>query len=258
MDRPSRQPRDPFPPRTTPTVRVDSTIEERAFIAAYPSPAGPWQVTSQMLVTPRDRPEDHLTLSAVDGTLAIVRFDVASFLGHQERHHPDDGLSPVLRTATEFGQENGPHHPGSLARFPVPSARYGGQVEVPLAILAVNDDGRRGLYAPDRVVVLTWPEGAPVGIGPYPGFDPERWPPPRLGDWPPPGISRVEPNQLQSMVARFSGCWIRLVSAFLSDTDYPHRRDEAAEARTLVARLDPDAMLNIYDQLSPEFWAWLG
>lgn len=249
---------DPFPPRTTETVRVDSVVEERAYIAAYPPPAGPWQVTSQMLVTPRDRPEDHLTLSAADGTLAIIRFDVASFPGTEARDPYDDGLSPVLRTATDFGEENGPHHPGSIARFPVPSARYEGQVEVPLAILAVDDAGQRGLYAPDRIVVLTWPEGAPVGIGPYPGFDPERWPPPRLGDWPPSDISRVEPNQLQSMVARFSGCWIRLLSAFLSDTDYPHRIDEAAEARSLLARLDPDTMSTVYEHLSPRFWAWLG
>lgn len=249
---------DPFPPRTTPTVRVDSVVEERAFIAAYPPLAGPWQVTSQMLVTPRERPEDHLTLSAPDGTLAIIRFDVASFPATHERDPYDDRLSPVLRTATDFGEENGPHHPGSLARFPVPSARYRGRVEVPLAILAVDDAGQRGLYAPDRVVVLTWPDGEPVGIGPYPGFDPDGWPPPRLGDWPPSGISQLEPNRLQSMVARFGGCWIRLLSAFLSGIDYPHRADEAAEARTLLARLEPKAMCDIYAQLSPEFWAWLG
>ena len=204
-----------------------------------------------MLVTSGVEPEDHLTLRAPDGTLAVLCFDVATFAGIASGEHEGDELNraaPRRERAGEGERSAPPRQPtpvsGSLDALP-------GQVEVPMAVLAVDDAGQRGLYAPDRVVALTWPAGAPVGVGAYPGFDPERWPTPRLGDWPPPGISRLEPARLQGMVGRFSGCWSRLLTAFLGGSDYPHRSDEAAEALALLGQLDPPAMQEVYTGLNP-------
>jgi len=127
---------------------------------------------------------------------------------------------------------------------------------VPLAILAV-DQGRRGLYAPARVAVLAYPGGEPVGVGEFPGFEPERWPPPRLGDWPPAALVGVAPARLGGMVTRFAGCWRRLLDAWIAGGDGRHRRDDGVEALALLARLDPPGMVGVYRRLNAEFWRWL-
>ncbi len=248
---------DPFPRRASATVRLDSPEEGQSFLAAYPAPDGPWTVTSRLLVTAGDRTEDHVTLRSAGGlSQAVVRFDVTSFASAAERSSErPPALDDLLQRAAAFARENGPHHPGELPRFPVPSARYPGRVEVPLAILAV-DHGHRGLYAPARVVVLAYPDGEPHGVGDFPGFDPDHWPPPRLGDWPPEGVRGLDPPRLQGTVARFGACWRRLLDAWFG-TDYPQRGDEAAEARALMARLDPPGMEAVYQRLGPQFWGWL-
>ena len=254
-------PATPFPPRTTGTVRVDSVVEERAYVGAYPPADGPWQVVSQVLVKAGERSEDHLTLRSAAGRETVVRFDVTSFVGTGglERGGVStiEWFDRVLRSAAEFARANGPHHPGELPRFPVPSERYPGSVEGPLAILAVDDAGRRGLYAPTRVVVLAYPSGEPTGAGDYPGFDPASWPPRRLGDWPPAAVRALDPLRLQATLARFGACWVRLLDAWFAGGDYPQRADEATEARALLSRLDPPAMTEVYERLSPRFWRWL-
>ena len=246
----------PFPRRRSATVRVDSAEEAQAYLDAYPPPGGAWQIEGRLLVRAGSRTEDHVTLAAAGGQ-AVVRFDVTSSAGGAPAAPAvDPSLDGLMRVAADFARENGPHHPGSLARFPVPSATYPGRVEVPLAILAV-DRGRRGLYAPARIVVLTFPAGEPVGVGEFPGFNPDAWPPPRLGDWPPPGVVGAGPVRLAGMVARFAGCWRRLLTARVAEADYPDRPDEGAEARALLGRLDPPGMGGIYRRLNPDFWRWL-
>jgi hypothetical protein len=251
----------PFPPRAAPTVRVDAVVEQQAYLAAYPPAGGAWQVVGQLLVS-GDRPEDHVRLRAPGGDEAVVRFDVASFFGTAGRERAGlpvgDLLDRAARRAQEAARENGPGHPGEVPRFPVPSERYSGRVEVPLPILATDDGHRRGLYAPARAVVLGWPGAEFVGIGELPGFDPAHWPPPRLGDWPPPALAALGEPRLRGTVARFGACWARLLDAF-SDAaaDYPQRQDEAAEARALLALLEPPAMDEQYAALSPRFWRWL-
>jgi len=243
----------PFPPRAAATVRIDSPEEGEAFLAAYPPPNGPWTTASTLRVAAGGRTEDHVTLRSAGGGRTTLRFDVSAFAEDPVRSPVS--LDDLLQRAAAFARENGPSHPGELPRFPVPSVGYPGRAEVPMAILAV-DRGRRGLYAPVRVVVLDFPDGEAVGVGEVPGFDPERWPPPRLGDWPPAGIGALGPERLRGAVARFGACWLRLLGAWFG-ADYPQRADEAAEARALLARLDPPAMPAVYERLSPAFWRWL-
>ena len=253
---------DPFPPRSGLTVRVDAVAEQSAYLAAYPPAGGAWRVIGQMLISGK-RPEDHVRLGAANGEEAVVRFDVGSFIGTAGVELAGvpigETVDHLLRAAQTVARENGPAHPGELPRFPVPSDRYPGRVEIPLPILAVDDAQRRGLFAPARSVVLGWPSGDLVGIGELPRFDPAQWPPVRLGDWPPTGLADLDPSRLQGIVGRFGTCWARLLGAFFDEAaDYPQRRDEAAETRLLLARLDPPEMLGQYASLSPQFWRWLG
>ena len=90
-----------------------------------------------------------------------------------------------------------------------------------------------------------------------PGFDPNHWPPPRLGDWPPAAVRTWEPTRLAGTIERFTAIWGRLLDAWFSGDAYPHLTDERAEARRLLERLLPPAMLAVYAELSPEFWTWL-
>jgi len=255
--------RDPFPIRTAPLVRVDSIDEEHAFLAAYPSPNGPWQVASQAFGTDENGPVDRLRVRSgvAEAATAEVSFAVASFVGSAGRRAggvvTTEWCDRLMRRALEFAGENPPFHPGSVPRFPVPSARYPGRVDVPLAILAI-DNRRRGLYAPARVVTLDHPSGEPVGIGEMPDFDPDEWPPARLGDWPPASATAVDRLRLQGAIARFSACTVRLLDAWRSGEHYPERRDEATEALALLGLLEPSGMLAVYRRLSPRYIAWLG
>jgi hypothetical protein len=248
----------PFPPRTADTYRVDSVAEEYAFFQAYPPAGGAWEIVSQTLRLRADAPQDHITVRHPDHGEVTVPFDVASFYGGEPAAiGQESDLDRLLEQAMEFARDNGPHHPGTLPRFPIPSAGYPGRVEVPMALVAVDDTGRRGLYAPPRLVVTTFPQGEPVGVGEFDGFDPDQWPPERLGDWPPPGMAGLDQTRLQAMISRFAGCWSRLLAAWLSVADYPQRTDEAAEALSLLRHLDAPAMASIYQRMNPPFWSWL-
>ena len=94
-------------------------------------------------------------------------------------------------------------------------------------------------------------------MGDAPGFDPERWPPPRLGDWPPPSVSGWPPYRLAGTIERFSAILVRLLDAWFSGEGYRQLDDEKREARLLLARLVPQGMLELYGEISPRFWAWL-
>ncbi|MCC6314846.1 MAG: hypothetical protein IT337_12630 [Thermomicrobiales bacterium] len=259
MAEPSDNRASPFPLRATPAVRVDSVAEEHAYLAAYPASSGAWRATGQTLMIGKEGPEDHLTARAPAGETVVVRFAIGSFFGHEPDPfaQPGAALDQTLQRAAAWAQEHEPGHPGALPRFPVPAAGYPGRVAVHFAVRAMDDAHRPGLYGPTRAVVLGFPEGEVVGGVDGPGFDPAAWPPARLGDWPPPGLAELDRPRLSGMVGRFSALWTRLLTAFLAGTDYPQRRDEAAEARALLRRLDPPGMLAAYRAMHERFWDWL-
>jgi len=248
----------PFPPRAVTTVRIDSVAEENAYLTAWPPAAGTWERVEQLLAPGSNGPEDHLTVRAPDGTTPVVRFAVASFYGNPEVSlaTPGERVVAAMRAGHDLAKTEGPLHPGSLPQYPVPSESYAGTVAVPLPILAA-DAGQRGLYAPPRIAVVRWPSAEAVGVGDAPGFDPSQWPPPRLGDWPPPAVRDWEPHRLAGTIERFSAVWSRLLDAWFGGEPYPHLEDEKREARLLLERLVPSALLEIYAALSPRFWAWL-
>jgi hypothetical protein len=212
------------------------------------------------MLTGRDASRLSLALRDPAGGEVVLSFDVSSFTGGEGLERlggfTTEVLDRLMRAAVEFAAANPPHHPGSVPRFPVPSARYPGRVEVPLAILAV-EDGRRGLYAPPRVVTVGYAAGEADAVGEFPGFDPDDWPPPRLGPWPPAGTAGRDPAALQGAVSRLSGCLVRLFDAWAAEADYPHRRDDAAETWGLLAVLDEPRMAPFYDRLNAPFWRWL-
>jgi hypothetical protein len=162
-----------------------------------------------------------------------------------------ESLDILMSTAVSFSADNPPHHPGSLARFPVPSERYPGRVEIPLAVLA-RDSLAAGLYAPPRVAVLDWWTAAPMGIGEFPGFHPESWPPPRLGDWPPVGSRKLSGRELSASVARLSACLGRLIDYSVHGGREPHAED-VTDVRVLLLRLEVPSMIDYYRKISPQF-----
>ena len=249
----------PFPPRALPTVRVDGVGETYAYLAAWPSPSGPWQPAGQLLVSGSDGPEDHLTVRAPDGTTAVLRFAIGSFYGDPEggRRTPGDRVTAVMRAGQELAKAEGPLHPGTIPQYPVPSETYPGAVAVPLPIVA-RDGRERGLYAPPRIAVVRWRSGEAVGVGDAPGFDPERWPPPRLGDWPPPGIRGWDQARLAGAIERFTALWSRLLDAWFDGEAYAHLPDEKREAALFLALLLPGPFRNLYADLGPRFGTWLG
>lgn len=261
---PEAEPAILFPARAGQAVRVDSLAEEQAYLSAYPSAFGPWEVVSQTLSTRDGHATDRLVVCAGAGAGSVVEtevlFDVSSFVGTPGLTRlggfTTEFLDRLTHGALEFARSNVPLHPGTLPRFPVPSAHYPGRVDVPLALLAV-DAGRRGLFAPPLVVTLDYPGGAPFGVGDFPGFRPADWPPPRLGDWPPPAVAALDRVRLQGTIARFSGCVTRLLDAWLGGADYAHSSDDVAEAFALLAVLDLPAMLEIYERLNAAYVGWL-
>jgi hypothetical protein len=248
----------PFPERGMETVRIDSVAEAYAYFTAWPPPDGPWEHVGQVLAPGPAGPEDHLTVRAPDGQTAVVRFAIRSFFSYpgEALVAPGEQVAAVMRAGHELAKTEGPLHPGTLPQYPVPSESHAGAVSVPLPILAV-DAGQRGLFAPPRIAVVRWPSAEPVGVGDAPGFEPEQWPPPRLGDWPPSAVRDWPPHRLAGTIERFSAIWVRLLDAWFSGEGYPQLDDEKREARLLLAWLVPQGMLELYTGFSPHFWAWL-
>ncbi len=245
----------PFVPGWGP-IPVDCDAEVDALIDLWVPAAEDWRDRERRVGRTRDG-RTTLTLIVAGRETA---FDTTSYAGSVAllRGETDTTatMDVVARRAQAFSAENPPHHPGSVARFPVPSERYSRSIEVPLPVVAI-DRGKRGLYAPPRVALLSWPAAEPAGIGEFPGFDPGAWPPPRLGDWPPASLGSVSPRGLQAAVARFSACWVRILDAALSgrlDNVSPWDREHARALRQL---LDPPRMAAAYRGLNPGFDDWL-
>lgn len=249
--------------RTQPTVvYIDSEPEQEAWLIATFGPEGHWKLVSQTWgLTEDGSRQEVLEVETSKGEQVLVAFAEAS---------PDDSLigegmdrtgemEELMQRAVDFAEENPPHHPGSLPRFPVPSPSYKNALAVPLAILAVDDSGQPGLYAPPRQVAIQHDDGHLIGVGEYTGFDPEHWPPPRLGSWPPPQLREMPQIQLQAMIARFSACWSRVLEAWFAgqvEADAVLRAD-IQEALHRRAVLDLMEMLPYYDRLNPVFSKWL-
>lgn len=243
------------------SVRVDSIPEAHAWVDAYPHASGVWEWLSERRSTRDGGRTLTVELRAPDGERLDVGFDVSSFgsTGGRQRFgvDPTTALDDLMAGVAGFAAANPPHHPGELPRFPVPSERYPGRVIVPLPILAAGDDGRAGLFAPARVVVVTLGDGKPYGVGDFPGFDPDVWPPDRLGDWPPPAVPELPRRRLAATVARFNGLWLRLLASTIEGETYPQANDERREALQLLALLDIPGMRSVYRELSPRFMASL-
>jgi len=239
-------------------VRVDSLREAYAYVDAYPHGSGPWVIVSETRSSRDGGGTMTLELSAPDADGMSVDFDISTFgaTGGKQRFgvEPTTALDELMSGVAEYVAVNPPFHPGSLPRFPIPSLRYPGRVEVPIAILAAGDDGRPALFAPARLVVVSLTDGQPYGIGEYPGFDPDLWPPERLGDWPPPATTTLPRRQLAGMVARFNGVWLRLLEAATAKATYPNVLNEQGEARSLLVSLETPAMAGIYRSSNSSFW----
>jgi hypothetical protein len=243
-------------------VRIDSAEEQYACLLTRFGEPERWAVVEQRLGTaPDGRATETVMVRTKGGDIRQVIFvtsDDDDLLTDGDATEADDAtgfLARVMEAAATFSTANPPHHPGTIARFPVPSSQYGGAVAVPMAVLAV-EGGRPGLYAPPRVVVIDLTTGEALGVGEFPGFDPARWPPPRLGDWPPAAIGE---RRLEGMVARLSACWKRILDAWFEPPKDPGPdvAGDIEDALAIRAELDLPAMLPYYERLSPAFDAWL-
>ncbi|MCO5228938.1 MAG: hypothetical protein M9934_11735, partial [Thermomicrobiales bacterium] len=169
-------------------------------------------------------------------------------------------IEDIMHIAAQFAEANPPHHPGSLPRFPVPARAYEYALAVPMPILAVDDTGHRGLYSPPRQVVVSVTDNTLVGFGDFPGFDPEQWPPARVGDWPPAQLIHMPEQQMQGVIQRFSACWSRVLEAWFTrdqDTNEARLGEDIRESLRWRAMLDTPGFETIYERLNPEFERWL-
>jgi hypothetical protein len=247
-----------FPPRAVDAIRVDSQAEEFAFLAAWPHADGAWTPLGFAFIPGIPSTQKRFVLQAPNGSATAVHFMVGSYhdVARRQQDLPNERVEAVMRAGHELAKAEGPLHPGSMPQYPVPSPAHAGTVIVPLPILAI-DAGQRWLYAPSRIAVVRWPSAEAVGVGDIPGFDPEHWPPPRLGDWPPATVRDWEQQRLAGAIARFTAIWGRLLDVWFGGERYPQFDDERLEALLLLALLVPEGMLKIYAELSPAYWAWL-
>lgn len=246
-----------------PVVYIDSDVEQAAWLYATFGPDGAWRTISQtMKLTPEGETQEILEIQLATGETVHVPFMEAT---------PDESLEgtgvdrtgvieDIMHIAAQFAEANPPHHPGSLPRFPVPARAYEYALAVPMPILAVDDAGHRGLYSPPRQVVVSVTDNTLVGFGDFPGFDPEQWPPVRVGDWPPAQLAQMPEQQVQGVIQRFSACWSRVLEAwFTRDQPTNTARLEADIRESLRWRtlLDAPGFEAIYERLNPEFERWL-
>lgn len=236
----------------TRAINVDSDDELAAFLTAFAisnnggSNADSGIASDLQGTDSKGRPiKLSVQRRALGTTGSASRFGVATI----------DALDELMLRAFAFSAENPPHHPGTIARFPMPSDRFAGCVEIPLAVLAV-EAGRPGMYAPPRVAVLDWQTAEPRGIGEFPGFSPEDWPPLRLGNWPPGTVHDAAPELIGASAARLSGCLGRLIDHELG-LSHQRAASDVSDARTLIHRLDLPAMMPSYHAISKTFAAML-
>lgn len=248
--------------REVPVVYIDSDREQEAWLVATFGPMGTWQSMSQTLrVTESGDQQEILEIRLDSGDLVRIPFMEAT---------PDDSLTgegfdrtaqldDIMSLAAQYAEQNPPNHPGSLPRFPVPSRSYADAISVPMAVLAVDDLGQRGLYAPPRQVAISLRDETLIGVGEFPGFDPEHWPPPRLGDWPPASVTSLPNEQLQAIIARFNACWSRVLEAWFAKVNAatPVLKADIEESLRYRALLDLPAFEDYYERLNPVFAKWL-
>ncbi len=248
---------------TIPTVVfIDSDVEQAAWMYATFGPDGTWQTISQtMRMTDADQMQEVLEVRRSSGETEYVAFREA---------HPDESLEgegydrtgiieDLLHLAAQHAEANPPHHPGSMPRFPVPANAYENALAIPMPILAIDDLGQRGLYSPPRQVVLSIADNALIGFGDFPGFDPEMWPPARVGDWPPATMSDVPEQQLQGIIQRFSCCWSRVLEAWFANAEgYSDvLRADILEGLRYRQLLDVPGFDAVYSRINPGFQRWL-
>lgn len=245
-----------------PVVYFDSDKEQQAWLVATFGPMGTWQTMSQTLrMTESGEQQEVLEIRLQTGDTVSVPFMEAAPDDSLEGEGFDrtEQLDDLMSLAAQFAEQNPPNHPGSLPRFPVPSRSYAEAVAIPMAVLAVDDAGRRGLYAPPRQVAISIRDFTLVGVGEFPDFDPEHWPPPRLGDWPPAPIASMEHEHLQGIIQRFNSCWSRVLEAWFSKQaeSTPVLEADVRESLRYRAMLDLPAFEACYQRLNPVFARWL-
>ncbi|MDQ4043914.1 MAG: hypothetical protein M3173_00490 [Chloroflexota bacterium] len=245
-------------------VYVDSAAEQLAYLIARFGPQGSWSVWEQRVATlDNGASVERAALQTLQGPVEVEFRDATpvsvSFTDSVIVVERTGVMDDVMERAATFAAANPPHHPGSLARFPVPVEHYGAAVGVPFPILAVDGLGRRGLFAPPRMVVISWGTHEPVGARAFEDFEPDNWPPRRLSDWPTIEAARLAHEQLQATIQRFSACWSRVIDSWFNDRD---RQDDvlvadAREALRWREVLDPEGMEAVYRQMNPRFDAWV-
>jgi hypothetical protein len=242
-------------------VYVDSAEEQRAYLVSRFGPETDWSVLDQRLVSEGVQAAERSRFQTTSG-VEEVEFREARRISLRDDNSSDEnrGIDQIMQRSVELSADNPPHHPGSLPRFPIPIEHYQTAVGIPLPILAVDDLGVRGLYAPPRMAVVDWSTSEPVGVRDFPGFDEGQWPPRRLGDWPAPTVLEIGTEQLQASITRFEACWARLIDVWFARTDSILPEAVAVDARaalTLRALLDIPAMDAIYERLNQRFAMWL-
>lgn len=241
---------------------IDSAPEQEAWLINWFGPVGSWTVTSQQLETGAGGALTELMIvEGRDHVPTSVRFDEASpdFTLEGAGVDRTGEMDAVMLKAAEFAAANPPHHPGAMPRFPVPSKSYADALDIPLPIRARDDEGGIGLYAPARYVSIRRGSMELIGVGEFPGFDPDRWPPERIGDWPPIGLTGIPPEQIQAKVSCFSACWSRVLETWFDRRDDPpvSFRWDVRAALDLRAQLDVEAFSRVYSALNPVFADWL-
>lgn len=245
-----------------PVVYIESDVEQSAWIYANFGPDGAWQTVSQTMRTAENGDVlEVLEIRRATGETSLVPFMEAA---------PDESLEgtgvdrtgvieDLMHLAAQHAEANPPHHPGSMPRFPVPARAYDQALSVPMPILAVDDLGQRGLYSPPRYVVLAVSDNSLIGFGDFPGFDPEMWPPARIGNWPPAAVQSMPEQQMQGVIQRFSCCWSRVLEAWFTKPDgYSDvLRADIVEALRYRQLLDAPGFDSLYARLNPEFQEWL-
>lgn len=245
-----------------PVVYIESDVEQAAWIYANFGPDGAWQTMSQtMRATADGQVQEVLEIRRASGETVSVSFMEASTDESLEGTGVDrtSVIEDIMHQAAQHAEANPPHHPGSLPRFPVPARAYADALAVPMAILAVDDLGQRGLYAPPRQVVVSIRDTSLIGFGDFPGFDPEMWPPARVGDWPPSSMNSLSDQQMQGIIQRFSCTWSRVLEAWFAKPDGYSDVLKADIAESLRYRqiLDTDGFEDLYARVNPEFQEWL-
>lgn len=243
-------------------VYIESDVEQAAWIYANFGPDGTWQTISQtMRASASGDMMEVLEIRRATGETETVAFMEASADESLTGTGVDRTgvIEDLMHLADQHAEANPPHHPGSLPRFPIPARAYDEAISVPMAILAVDDLGQRGLYSPPRHVVIAVADNELIGFGDFPGFDPEMWPPARVGDWPPPALQEMPEQQMQGVIQRFSCCWSRVLEAwFNKSVGYSDvLRADIAESLRYRQILDTPGFEQLYARLNPEFQEWL-